>query len=104
MAPLAVQCAHAQMQASITGKKEPAAKLLSECKLDKISHSLHDCVAAHKWMLQEPTAVDAANKFHTQAQAVHQWSSIFNGRSRLPLPDDSLCQRINALKVQHETE
>eukprot|EP00892_Ulva_mutabilis_P003333 jgi/Ulvmu1/1371/UM011_0099.1 len=104
LAPLAAQCAHAQMQASITGDKVKAAKRLSECKLDKVSNTLLDCVSAHEWMLQDPAAANAAKTFYSQAQAVYQWSSIFDGRHRLPLSDDSLCQRIQQLHVQDKTE
>lgn len=100
MASLAAQCAHAQLRAKITGNKEVAAKLLSACKLDQISHTFQDCVAAFEWLQEEPAASSAADAFFTRAQAAYPWSSVFRGRKRLPLPEDDLCRRIQAVGVE----
>lgn len=100
MAPLAAQCAHAQMRARITGNKVAAAKLLSACKLGKISHTFQDCVAAFEWLREEPAASSAADAFFAQAQAAYPWSSVFSGRKRLPLPEEELCRRIQAVSVE----
>lgn len=91
------------MQASISGSKAAAANLLSTCKLDQVAHTLDECIAAHEWMLQEPAAEASAARFFITAQAVYPWSSVFSGRQRLPLPDEELCQRLQAMTVQEIT-
>lgn len=100
-APLAAQCAYAKISAIITGDKEAAAKLLSACNLEETSHTLEDCMAAYKWLQEEPAVKAAADQFFTKAQAVCKWSSVFNGRNRLPLPQQDLCCRIQAVSMEN---
>jgi hypothetical protein len=96
-APLRAHFAAAKMQALATEDKIPAADSLASVDLKVVKHSLSECVEVYEWLKNTAVADQAAKQFFEKAQAEFEWSSIFNGAKRLPLPEDDLCSRLRAL-------
>ena len=67
--------------------------------LTTVPNTVVDCVTVHQWLLNSAKASDAAARFQSEAQAVYEYSTCFNGLKRLPLPEDGLVAQLKGLSV-----